>query len=664
MLTNFWKNLSVSKKLYSVVGLMALLILTELLTLLFAMNTLSAVRSLVHGEGMWSKAQKDAVQSLQKYVVTGDEIFFQQFHEHVQVPQGDRQARLEMEKENPDYKVIHEGFVQGKIHPDDVEPIVKLLTRFHEVTYLKNAISYWRQGDDLMDELMNMGLHINNQFKLNHGLNVQERDKILADITDLNARFTVIEDGFSTTLGNASRWLENLLMIGLVLAVIMIEGFGLFLTISFTGGLSQTLKELTGASHKIGAGDFSVRVPVHSKDELGQLAESINAMALNLQNEASQRQHAEQASYTKNLFLANMSHEIRTPLNAILGFTDLLRDPQLSSKERNQYLDIVKRTGISLASIINDILDVTKIEADQMRVEKVRFSLPLLLKDVESVMKLRSDEKGLGFSIHQIGEIAEFIVSDPIRLRQILTNIIGNAIKYTDRGSVELSVQTARGLLMFDVEDTGRGIDDKDRSKLFIPFSQGDISSQKKYGGTGLGLILSKKLAHLLGGDVTLVKSAPNKGSLFNISIHYQPARETAEDISNITPVPQRTEGYLDGKRVLVVEDTVDSQLLLKLYLAKKGVQVDVASNGEEGVQKALNEKYDLVLMDMQMPIMDGYTATKVLRGKGYKVPIVALTAYAMQGDRDKTISAGCTDYLTKPVDKEKLIAIVEQYTN
>jgi signal transduction histidine kinase len=658
MILQWWKNLSVSRKLYSVVGLMGLLICTELFTLIFAMNTLSAVRALVNGEGDWSKGQKDAIQDLQEYVVTGDEAFLKKFSDHIKVPLGDHEALVQLEKPDMNYDLVFQGFVQGKVHPDDIKQIIKLLRRFSEVPYLQQAIGHWQKGNELMSELLQLRDQVEEQMKSGKNVNQME---LLHTISDLNDRFSNAEGAFSATLGEASRWLEHILMMGLVLAVLTIEGVGLFLTFSFTSSLSRTLKALTEASHKIGQGDFSKLVPVHSTDELGQLAQSINQMTLNLQYEESQRQQAEHASHAKNLFLANMSHEIRTPLNAILGFTDLLKDPNLGEAERSRYVDIIRRTGLNLSTIINDILDVTKIEADQMKVEMVTFSLPQFLKDLEVLMRLRCDEKGLTLKIQSDGPVAEFIFSDPLRLRQILINIIGNAIKYTDRGSIVVSYFVKNKSLIFKVADTGNGISNDVKPLLFRPFSQGDISSQKKYGGTGLGLTLSRKLSQLLGGDVILEESEPGVGSVFSIRVAYTPSNEKNEIRPQVT-VQVGLDNTSRGKKVLVVEDTVDNQLLLKVYLSRLGFLVDVADNGLEGVEKASQDAYDMILMDMQMPIMDGYTATKALRQNGYRKPVIALTAYAMQGDREKTLQAGCTDYLAKPLDKEKLFEVINRY--
>jgi CheY-like chemotaxis protein len=321
---------------------------------------------------------------------------------------------------------------------------------------------------------------------------------------------------------------------------------------------------------------------------------------------------------------------------------------------------VIRRTGLNLAHIINDILDITKIEADQMNVELKVFSLSLLLKDLQALLSLRCEEKGNLLRIQPRGEVADFILSDAGRIRQVLINIIGNAIKYTDHGLIEVTYYKDHDQLVFDVCDTGKGIPDSHRELLFKPFSQGDNSIQKKYGGTGLGLVLSRKLSGLLGGDVILKESRPDKGSIFEVRLAYRPVSAPAEKFKpGAKPVTSLKLAL--GTKILIVEDTVDSQMLLKLYFAKSGVEVSLASNGDEAVQKTKHEKFDLILMDMQMPLMDGYEATRQIRKLGYTMPIVALTAFAMQGDRDKTLQAGCSEYLTKPIEKDILFGVVER---
>jgi signal transduction histidine kinase/BarA-like signal transduction histidine kinase len=436
------------------------------------------------------------------------------------------------------------------------------------------------------------------------------------------------------------------------------------LTYIFSRRLTKDLEQLNSVAEKVGNGEFDVEVPVNSQDEVGQLALSLRHMVGNIQQLIDDRRSAVQANQTKNLFLANMSHEIRTPLNAILGFTDLLRDPDLSHDDKQHYFDIIKRTGNNLATIINDILDLSKVEAEQLEIETEVFSLPQLMNDLQLLAGMRAQERGIEFKIESQGEVSEYIQTDPVRLRQILLNIVGNAVKFTDDGSVVLSYEVRGHYLFFTVKDTGKGIPKSQLASLFKPFSQGDSSVRKKFGGTGLGLILSKKLAQLLGGDVGLLESSDGKGSIFYIKVLYQPVYEYSPRPSELLSkeADLKVEQQLTGKKVLVVEDTKDNQILINLYLSKLGMKVEFANNGEEGIQKTLADKYDIVLMDMQMPVKDGYEATRELRASGFKAPIVALTGYAMKGDREKCLRAGCNDYVAKPVSKTQLIQTVAQF--
>jgi signal transduction histidine kinase/ActR/RegA family two-component response regulator len=640
------------------------MIATELLTLIFAMNTLSAVRAFVAGEAIWSKAQKDAVHNLERYVVTSNRRFYLQFLENLKIPAGDRVARLELEAPVMDMQKLRDGFLAGGNHPDDIQSVVNLMRRFSDVPHVQKAVAAWREGDSLIDELQLLGVQIDNE--VSKGIRKRNNQKIseaLDEIYVLNQKLTAVETDFSNTLGAASRWVEGLLAAFLILLVITIEGTGLGLTFIFSRRLTTDLQQLNVVADKVGNGEFDVDVPVNSKDEVGQLALSLKHMVSNIQQLIDDKRTAVHASQTKNLFLANMSHEIRTPLNAILGFTELMRDPELSDSDKIHYLDIIKRTGNNLATIINDILDLSKVEADQMEVETEVFSLSQLMQDLYLLLGMRAKEKGIEFKIQKKGEVSECIQTDPGRLRQVLLNLAGNAIKFTERGSVNLSYEVRGHYLFFTVKDTGKGIPKTQLNSLFKPFSQGDSSVSKKFGGTGLGLILSKKLAQLMGGDIGLLESTYQRGSTFYIKVAYQPVYEGKQRVSEVSQEQKAPQNFekLAGKKVLIVEDTKDNQVLLNLYLAKVGMKVSFADNGEEGIKKALIESYDIVLMDMQMPVKDGYEATKELRSKGYQVPIVALTGYAMKGDREKCLRAGCNDYIAKPVSKSQLMTTVHQ---
>lgn len=374
---------------------------------------------------------------------------------------------------------------------------------------------------------------------------------------------------------------------------------------------------------------------------------------------------AEAASSSKSAFLANMSHEIRTPLGAILGFTELLRDRRLNPDQEDKYLGIIQKNGQVLGQLIDDILDLAKVEAGRLEVERIKFSLRDLMNDLVSLMNLRASEKGLSLKLELAAGLPEEIESDPLRLRQILMNIIGNAIKFTEAGGVAVKVShesaDAGYRIKFEVQDTGPGIPAEQRGRLFQPFSQADNSTTRKFGGTGLGLMLSRRLAEALGGDVWLDSSGAGPGAMFRISILAQDASFERKAPMNKTD-DEMPEGSLQGCRVLIVEDSLDNQELLEQFLAGNGAAVAFASNGREGIEKALGSEFDLVLMDIQMPVLDGYSATKELRRQGFAKPIVALSAHAMKEDREKSLSVGCDDHLVKPIDPVKLIKTVARF--
>jgi signal transduction histidine kinase len=659
---NQWKNLSVSHKLYAVVGVMAVLIAMELFTLLFAMNILSAVRAFVGGEGLWSKAQKGAVLEIHNYARTRDEKYYQAFLEHLKVPLGDHAARLEMEKPDMDMKTVTQGFLEGQVHPQDIIPMVKLMRRFHEVDYLGKAIVAWEKADHQVFELIGAGeqLHQLISQKGKKRASDDEVQALMQKILIIDKQTTAFENQFSATLGEASRWLESTLMIILIIAVITVESTGLLLTITFSQSLTRVLNELNAFAQKVGSGDFSKKVPVRSNDELGHLAAALNKMTDELQEMHSERQTAERSNQVKSLFLANMSHEIRTPLNAILGFADLLKDTSLPRSESKKYLEIIERTGFGLLTIINDILDISKVEAGKLEIEKAPCSPKQMASDLESMLRLRCEEKGIELMFEMIG-LPERIITDPSRLKQILLNIVGNAIKFTNHGDVKVTLHTQEHKLICTVQDTGVGIPLDSRHRLFQPFSQMDLSIRKQYGGTGLGLILSRRLARLMGGDVILKQSEPGVGSVFEITIAFEPDNTAAIPIRR-RPITSENSYNLAGKRILLVEDSLDNQLLAQQFLIKEKAEVVIANNGLEAIKMMTLSDYDLVLMDMQMPVMDGYTATLELRDKGFITPIIALTANAMKEDLERCLHSGCDDYLCKPFRRGDLLTMIANH--
>jgi PAS domain S-box-containing protein len=387
---------------------------------------------------------------------------------------------------------------------------------------------------------------------------------------------------------------------------------------------------------------------------------------------AKAKEGADAANKSKSEFLANMSHEIRTPMSAILGFAEMLLKKSPEECAEIGCVHIIRRNAAHLLELINEILDLSKVEAGQMKMEHIGCDLPVLLSEISSLMRPRAAEKGLAFEVTFEGPIPRLIQSDPFRLRQILINLLGNAVKFTESGKIDMRVMEEQtggpnSLLRIDVIDSGIGMTPEQLERLFKPFTQGDESITRKFGGTGLGLTISKRLATLLGGEIT-VTSQPGIGSTFTLRIDAGPSAgvERLNGLSEST-LPKRidrgtpSEIYLRG-RILLVEDGADNQRLLRMQLSSAGASVVSALDGQMAVDLATTQPFDLILMDMQMPIMDGYAATVELRRRGLAIPIIALTAYAMAEDRKKCLASGCNAYLSKPVDEEILLAAVNEY--
>ena len=394
------------------------------------------------------------------------------------------------------------------------------------------------------------------------------------------------------------------------------------------------------------------------------------AQELKTANEA-----AEAASRAKSEFLANMSHEIRTPMTAILGHAEMLRDRTLDQRARLEQLDIIRNSGRHLLTILEDILDLSKVEAGRLAIAPKRFPLLTLVRDVVDLMRVQAREKGLALDLELGTPVPAEIKSDPVRVRQVLLNLLGNAVKFTDEGSIRVVLRVPddepREAIEIDVVDTGVGIALENLERLFEPFHQVDNSLTREAGGTGIGLTISRQLAGLLGGDIR-VRSKAGGGSTFTARIATGsqagvPLVEHLDDAAPPAPPPPdaRELPGLRG-RVLLAEDTPLNQKLVATYLKKAGADVVLADDGRQASDLALEalragREFDLILMDMQMPVMDGYEAARLLRREGYVGPIVALTAHAMQGDREKCLASGCDDYTVKPVERARLIELCHE---
>ncbi len=434
-----------------------------------------------------------------------------------------------------------------------------------------------------------------------------------------------------------------------------------------------------GKPHLVGLGvDITER-----KRAMQQLEEY--AVALESQKQALEELYyaAEVSSRAKSEFLANMSHEIRTPMTSILGYSEMLsrEDGMVNLPDkRAEALGTIHRNGQFLLSLIDDILDLSRIEAGKLEIHKKSCPPGEILADVVAALGPRAEAKGVSLETELVAPIPATIATDAVRLEQVLFNLVGNAVKFTEQGSVRVVARLLRDdaekpLLQFDVIDTGIGLADHQLDRIFHAFAQADASSTRKYGGTGLGLAISRCLARQLGGDIC-VTSSPGEGSIFSFTIATGPLDDvpmlsgSASSHAEAETPRAQSRGAIEeiDCRVLLAEDGPDNQRLIRFILEKAGASVEVAENGRVALEQiieagAAGQTFDLVLMDMQMPVMDGYKATCQVRDQGYMGPIVALTAHAMKGDREKCLAAGCNDYISKPVSRDALLQLVADYT-
>jgi signal transduction histidine kinase/CheY-like chemotaxis protein/HPt (histidine-containing phosphotransfer) domain-containing protein len=511
--------------------------------------------------------------------------------------------------------------------------------------------------------------------------NVNKGDQILPLTFDINNAGETIGSvliGLSTQ--RAEELSQRVMKEQLVEIIFIILFLSLCIYYVFKRNALRPIHDLIDSSERLAMGNIDHKANIISNDELGTLARSFNQMTDSLNKSHDEKdqvvaqllnanKNLEAATRAKSAFLANMSHEIRTPLTAIIGFGDYLKETDISVSDRSKAIDSIVQNGAHLQQIINDILDLSKVEAEKLEIERIEVSLFELLKHIETLIGLQTEEHGLTYTIDYDFPLPEKIITDPLRFKQVLINVCNNAIKFTEKGGIHINIalQQHDHKLRVDVKDTGIGLEADQLDKIFEPFTQADSSTSRKFGGTGLGLPLSRQLAKMLGGTIT-VSSTPGIGSCFSIItdpgvidtkdlIHKIP-----KNLHKAAPTHADSNQFTLSGSILLAEDTIDNQRLISMYIHKLGAHVDIANNGQEAIDAALSRDYELILMDMQMPILDGMQAVKILRDKAYSKPIAALTANAMKKDMEFCINAGCDDFLAKPVDRKQFTELLKKY--
>jgi PAS domain S-box-containing protein len=771
-----FRDRSITTKLAATLAIYVALVLMLLGLAIAALNLQTSVRAYIRGEGLWSKAHREAVYYLARYAQTADPQDYAKYESAVAIPLGVHAARLELQKPVYDRRVIEDGFVRAGLSPADVDPMITLYRRFHDISYLASAVRLWSAADEQLPVLTQTA------GELRRAGSQASKEEFLRRIEAINARLTPIEAEFSQVLDEGARWIKRVLLVVVVGSTLLLLSGGML----FAGWISRDLRKailgLRDGALRVAQGDLHQRIEVDSRDEIGELAQVFNTMmetrrraeetlreatdfrekvmqsasnaiyalqpdgrfslvnrrvceitgydvaelighpyrmlfdddyvgavderfqqvvsgrgpvwnyetplrrkdgtevtitfsiaplvrdgqiigVVGTAEDVSDRRRVEEAlknardeaviaARAKSEFVANMSHEIRTPMNGVIGMIDALFDTGLTERQK-EIADTARFSAESLLSVINDILDFSKVEAGMMRLESVEIGLQRLVERSMDVLADRARAKELEFVSFFAPNVPRVLSGDQVRLHQLLTNLLSNAVKFTDRGEVVVNVSLDgesedEAVVRFTVRDSGIGIPVEAQKKLFQPFSQADTSTTRKYGGTGLGLVICKQLAELMRGQIGL-SSEPGKGSSFWFAV---PLKKSAA-----SQLPEERPPRLSRVRALFVDDSATTRRALMDRMSAWGMLVDGASSGSEALEKMRasaqrGKPYELVVVDQRMPEMDGLEFARLLHGHpefgGTRVVLVQ----SQRGINEAAAleRAGITTLLTKPI--------------
>lgn len=522
-----FKNVSISKKLYFVLGIMALLIALELLMLWFSLTTLSSVRAFVGGEGLWSKAQKDAVYYLQKYSRTYSSKDYEKFQDFMRVPLGDHKTLVELNKKEPDLEKAREGFREGRNHESDIDGMINLFMRFQNISYINKAIRVWVEADSTISKLVPLAEQLNKEIQ-SESPSDDRVDEIVSEIDPINEKLTALEDEFSFTLGEGSRWLENLVLKILFLIALTVELTGLILTISISINISKGIKEITNTANNVAKAEFKIKAKVYSQDEIGQLAIAFNKMIDDLQAniESKIRVENELKQKTQDLLESNAeleqfayvaSHDLQEPLRMITSYVQLLekRYKDKLDSDANEFIEFAVDGTKRMKNLIHSLLEYSRVNRD-LAFESINMDelVAKLIQNLES----KIEENNAIIKVEKLPDIT----GDSVLIYQLLQNLIENALKFKGENQPEIIIsgKKGRGEYIFSVKDNGIGIQEEYWEKIFVILQR--LHTLQKYPGTGIGLAICKKIVEHHGGKIWL-DSEPNKGSTFYFSIKSEP---------------------------------------------------------------------------------------------------------------------------------------------